>query len=141
MYTCFSNLCSDLRHAESSCPTQCAKYACFSPINIYGSSLGFSRGDIRQQSFSFNFCRFFSTTYKVFEIFADIYIEVINVYSIGKFAKYLGVTIETLRNWHKSGKLIPAEITEGGTRYYSDEQLSEYMKPMCQECPFRKAVE
>jgi DNA-binding transcriptional MerR regulator len=45
------------------------------------------------------------------------------MYSIGKFAKLLGVTTQTLRNWHKSGELIPCMITRGGSRYYSEEQL------------------
>jgi putative resolvase len=48
------------------------------------------------------------------------------VYSIGKFAKEIGVTTTTLRNWHKNGELIPSKITNGGTRYYSHEQLSRY---------------
>lgn len=49
------------------------------------------------------------------------------MYSIGKFAKMIGVTTTTLRNWHKEGKLIPTKITDGGTRYYSDEQLGIYL--------------
>ena len=43
--------------------------------------------------------------------------------SIGKFAKTLGVTTTTLRRMHQSGELIPAHISNGGTRYYSTEQL------------------
>lgn len=43
--------------------------------------------------------------------------------SIGKFAKAVGVTNTTLRRMHQSGELIPAHITSGGTRYYSTEQL------------------
>ena len=27
------------------------------------------------------------------------------MYSIGKFAKEIGVTTQTLRNWHKTGEL------------------------------------
>lgn len=46
---------------------------------------------------------------------------------IGNFAKEISVSIQTLRNWHKNGKLIPAHITPAGTRYYSDEQLDEYL--------------
>ena len=41
------------------------------------------------------------------------------MYSIGKFAKEIGVTTQTLRNWHKTKELIPFKITEGGTRYYN----------------------
>lgn len=43
--------------------------------------------------------------------------------SIGKFAKTVGVTTATLRRMHQSGELIPAHISNGGTRYYSTEQL------------------
>jgi len=28
------------------------------------------------------------------------------MYSIGKFAKEIGVNIQTLRNWHNSGELV-----------------------------------
>ena len=49
------------------------------------------------------------------------------LYSIGKFAKEIGVTTKTLRNWHESGKLIPCKISESGHRYYSDLQLKEYL--------------
>ena len=45
--------------------------------------------------------------------------------SIGKMAKSLGVTEQTLRNWDKSGKLKPAYIAESGYRYYTDEQLAK----------------
>ena len=48
------------------------------------------------------------------------------LYSIGKFAKEIGVTATTLRNWHNNGELIPFKITKGGTRYYSDRQLKEF---------------
>lgn len=44
-------------------------------------------------------------------------------YSIGQFAEKAGVTIHTLRAWHKSGELIPSYISKGGTRYYSSIQL------------------
>jgi len=48
-------------------------------------------------------------------------------YSIGKFAKAIGISIETLRNWDKQGKLIPDKIKENGFRYYSQKQLDEYL--------------
>lgn len=47
--------------------------------------------------------------------------------SIGKFAKIVGVTPMTLRNMHATGELIPARISEGGTRYYSDEQAKAFL--------------
>lgn len=43
--------------------------------------------------------------------------------SIGKFAKLVGVTPTTLRRMHESGELMPHHISEGGTRYYSTDQL------------------
>ncbi len=46
--------------------------------------------------------------------------------SIGKFAKTVGVTTTTLRRMHQSGELIPAHISNGGTRYYSTEQLKSF---------------
>lgn len=49
------------------------------------------------------------------------------LYSIGKFAKEIGVSIQTLRNWHESKELVPIKITNGGTRYYSDKQLDSYL--------------
>lgn len=46
--------------------------------------------------------------------------------SIGKFAKMIGVTPITLRRMHQSGELVPCHITKGGTRYYSKEQLKQF---------------
>lgn len=45
--------------------------------------------------------------------------------SIGKFAKELGVTPEHVRTMHRTGEVLPARISEKGTRYYSEEQLRE----------------
>lgn len=49
-------------------------------------------------------------------------------YSIHKFAKILGVTPQTLRNWDRRGKLHPHHTAENGYRYYSEEQLHEVLK-------------
>ena len=46
--------------------------------------------------------------------------------SIGKFAKIIGVNPATLRRMQESGELIPAHVTKGGTRYYSTEQLKQF---------------
>jgi len=48
-------------------------------------------------------------------------------YSIGEFAEKIGKTIQTLRNWDKNGSLKPSHITDGGTRYYSQEQLNHFL--------------
>lgn len=45
-------------------------------------------------------------------------INEINCVSIGKAANILGVSIPTLRNWDKAGKLAPSFVTSGGTRMY-----------------------
>ncbi|WP_129600741.1 IS607 family transposase [Anaerophilus nitritogenes] len=39
------------------------------------------------------------------------------MYSIGKFSEKLGVTIQTLRNWDKEGKLSPIKLDSGHRRY------------------------
>ena len=48
-------------------------------------------------------------------------------YSIGEFAKQIGKTIQTLRNWDKKNILKPSHVTQGGTRYYSQEQLNHFL--------------
>ena len=48
-------------------------------------------------------------------------------FSIGAFAKELGVTPQTLRHWEKIGKLIPHHRTPGGQRIYSREQVIEVL--------------
>ena len=48
-------------------------------------------------------------------------------YSIGEFAKEIGKTTQTLRNWDKSNILKPSHVTEGGTRYYSQQQLNHFL--------------
>ena len=49
------------------------------------------------------------------------------MYSIGEFAKKIGKSQQTLRNWHKRGILIPAVTSRYGTRSYSEKQLNEYL--------------
>ena len=48
-------------------------------------------------------------------------------YSIGDFAKLIGVTQQTLRNWDKAGKLKPSHKGKSGYRYYSQQQLQYYL--------------
>lgn len=48
-------------------------------------------------------------------------------YSIGEFANQIGKTVQTLRNWDKKGVLKPHHVTDGGTRYYSQEQLNRFL--------------
>lgn len=48
--------------------------------------------------------------------------------SIGKFAKKIGVNVVTLRRMEAKGELLPAHVSSGGTRYYSTEQLKHFIK-------------
>jgi len=48
------------------------------------------------------------------------------LYSIGDFAKKVGVSIQTLRDWDKKGILKPIR-SKGNHRYSSEEQLKEFL--------------
>lgn len=48
-------------------------------------------------------------------------------YSIGKFAKLIGKTEQTLRNWDKNGTFKPSHVAKSGFRYYSQEQLNHFL--------------
>ena len=48
------------------------------------------------------------------------------IISIGQAAKLLGVHVQTLRNWEKSGKLKPDSISPGGTRRYNLNSTIKY---------------
>lgn len=45
-------------------------------------------------------------------------------YSIRKLSEMMDVSAQTLRNWEKSGKLVPDYKTNSGYRYYSQEQVN-----------------
>ena len=47
--------------------------------------------------------------------------------SIGEFAEAIGKTTQTVRNWDNSGYLKPAKIGLGGHRYYTQEQVDNYL--------------
>lgn len=42
---------------------------------------------------------------------------------IGEAAAILGVNVDTLRKWEKTGELLPARKTKGGTRFYDPSVL------------------
>jgi len=42
---------------------------------------------------------------------------------IGEAADLLGVTVQTLRRWEKTGQLLPSRKSTGNTRYYDVEKL------------------
>lgn len=48
-------------------------------------------------------------------------------YSIHEFSKLIGRTPQTLRSWHKNGKLKPHHTGANGYRYYSSEQLNQLL--------------
>lgn len=49
-------------------------------------------------------------------------------YSIHEFCKMINRTPQTLRNWHKTGRLIPDHTGANGYRYYSEKQLNEVLQ-------------
>ena len=49
------------------------------------------------------------------------------MYAIGKFSKATGISTSTLRRWDREDKSKPAFVSDGGTRYYSDEQLNKIL--------------
>ena len=46
---------------------------------------------------------------------------------MNEVSEITGLAQSTLRLMHRKGELVPAKISSGGTRYYSDEQIKEYM--------------
>jgi len=50
-----------------------------------------------------------------------------SVYTLNQFATKIGVTPQTLRVWHKEGKLNPAFITDGGHRRYTYQQYLDFV--------------
>jgi putative resolvase len=55
-------------------------------------------------------------------------------YSIRKFAELIDVNPQTLRNWDREGKLIPAYVNpDTGYRYYSEEQLHAQLGKIAEE--------
>ena len=50
------------------------------------------------------------------------------MYSVGEFAKKIGKSVQTLRDWEKKGILIPAYKTKGHHRMYSEDQLNEILQ-------------
>lgn len=46
---------------------------------------------------------------------------------VGAAAKLLGVSSETLRNWDKSGRLVPTRHPVTGYRYYRRQDLDSFL--------------
>ena len=51
-------------------------------------------------------------------------------YTTGEIAKLCGVTVRTVQYYDKRGLLIPSELTEGGRRLYSEEDVKK-LKVIC----------
>ena len=49
-------------------------------------------------------------------------------YKIGEFAKLIGVSTSTLRDYDKRGILQPHHRSPYGYRYYTDEQYESYLQ-------------
>lgn len=61
-------------------------------------------------------------------------------YSIGKFAKLIDKTEQTLRNWDKKDILKPHHVTKSGYRYYSQQQLNYFLGIKNRENKNRKTI-
>ena len=61
-------------------------------------------------------------------------------YSIGEFAKAIGKTTKTLRNWDKVGTLKPVRVEATGYRYYSQEQLNHFLGIKGMETKTKKVI-
>ena len=46
---------------------------------------------------------------------------------MNEVSEITGLAQSTLRLMHRKGEFVPAKVSPGGTRYYSDEQVKEYM--------------
>lgn len=46
----------------------------------------------------------------------------------GAVARMFCVTVETVRNWQRSGKLLPKMVMPGGKRVYAREQVDKFRK-------------
>jgi len=51
-----------------------------------------------------------------------------NTFSIGKAAKFLGVTVKTLQRWDRERKLIPMARSQSNRRLYTEQQLREFYR-------------
>ena len=49
-------------------------------------------------------------------------------YTIGQFSKIVGKSIQTLRLWDIENRFKPHHVTDGGHRYYSEQQIYQVLK-------------
>lgn len=57
-------------------------------------------------------------------------------YKINEFAKEIGVSSSTLREYERRGMLIPHHRGLNGYRYYSQEQVNEYLNGKLTKCGY-----
>lgn len=57
----------------------------------------------------------------------DVVEEEKDYYSIKEFSKKVGITAQTLYNWERKGLLIAHHRSPGGHRYYSKDQLNQFL--------------
>ena len=50
-----------------------------------------------------------------------------NIISITQATKMLGVTVKTMQRWDREGKLIPAGRSDTNRRWYTEEQIQEFL--------------
>lgn len=55
-------------------------------------------------------------------------------FNIGQVAKMLQVNIQTLRRWDKSGKLKAERYLSGGTRFYHESKLTDFLMENFKYC-------
>ena len=60
-------------------------------------------------------------------------------YTIGQFSKLVGKSIQTLRLWDAENKLKPHHISDGGHRYYSEQQIYQVTQQAIKKKP-RKSI-
>jgi DNA-binding transcriptional MerR regulator len=54
---------------------------------------------------------------------SDIYL------TVSQAARVIGVSANALRDWHKSGKLVPSVVTPQGWRLYCRAEKEDQAKP------------
>lgn len=52
---------------------------------------------------------------------------------ISEAAEFCGVTAETLRNWDRSGRLVPQRNLVTGYRYYKQKDLEKFLRKVIKE--------
>ena len=57
-------------------------------------------------------------------------VNAMSTYTTGEIAKLSGVTVRTVQYYDNRGVLVPSQLSEGGRRLYSEEDLSK-MKVIC----------